>query len=343
MQRHRQINAAVVALVAFTACGDDTTSPESRLARIELRHSTRAVSVLDQITIDVVAYDQESARMATPALTWFSDDPAIATVDAGGRVTGQGIGEVMIHATSGVVAAAIRIIVEAASIYVETYLGSPDLVIGQSVLLRAEIRDASRKRIENHPVLTWATGDDAIVSLNSVPGLDASYVQVTGRSTGLASISVGFQGTETMFIVGVIPAPVPADAPVRVSDFHFFRFMDATYVPTMQVSVAAGRAVTMTRMEVAVPAVLPKLLPPLCSSGRLSAGQHGLLGATSYPVQAFNPYVFVPLVDTDGVALLTYRTDDGRIIHMTVRGALDYWGYGSGHETQFPWHVCTSP
>jgi hypothetical protein len=325
----------------LVACGGETIAPPE-LTRIELRHPTRTVSVLDQIRIEAVAYNQGFATIAPPVLTWSSDDPTIATVDGDGRVTGQGIGDVTIRASAGAVRGVIRIAVKAALVYVKTYVGSPDLMIGQNVILKAEVRAATGKLLDSHPALTWATADDAIVGLNAVSELGPSYIQVTGRATGLASITVGFQGTETMFIVGVLPEPVPLDAPVRVNGFYFFWYWDDVtgVVPTMQVTVASGRSVTMTRMEVAVPAMVAKLLPPLCSNGRLSAGEHALLGGTSYPIEAFYPFAFVRLADTDGAALLTYRTDEGREIQMIVRGSLDYWGYGSGYETGFPWKVC---
>ena len=299
----------------------------------------------DRITIDALAYDQNHNRLPTPTLEWSSDDPTIATVDDAGRVTGQGIGDVLIRASLGSVQSTLRIAVKAMKLLVVAHTGSPNLVIGESVILEMRFLALDGTPIEKHPVPTWATSDEAIIGMTPVPGLDPSYVKVEGRATGLASITAGIDGMQSAFIVGVIPEPVPQDDPVQVSDFRFINYFGywddlVAFVPTMQVAVAAGRSVTVLRVDVALPARQSKPLPPLCSIGRLSGGPHRLLGAASYPWQSSYTFAFAGISDADAAALLTYRADDGRVIYRIVRGRVDHDSNEAGFATQFPGQMC---
>ena len=86
----------------------------------------------------------------------------------------------------------------------------------------------------------------------------------------------------------------------------------------------------------------PLQLPPLCANSRLSAGFHELLSGTSFPLAALYTYAHIDVLENYGVALLTYRTEEGREIHTVVRGAIDLSLRDSGYVTHFPWQPCTS-
>lgn len=333
----------MAALALMTACGDDTTSvePLPPVTRIQLTHLTRIMFVDEQITIEVYAFDAQRRRLETPPLQWFSSDPAIASVDGAGRVTGHAVGSVMIRASAGTLADSIRIDVRDAVLAIVTQQGPRTLLIGESAIFHAEFRSSTGKLLAVPEHATWATADRDVLELAAIPGFDASYVRVTGRATGLASLSVGTESKVSIQIVGVIPEPVPSDAPLRVNNFYFFNYWGG-YLPTMQIAVSPGRSVEVMRLEVSVPGMLPATLPPLCSTGKLAAGQHSVLGLTSYPAGVLSWYSFYSSGASDGAALLTYRTDDGRVIRTVIHGMLDAWGYDSGYTTQFPWKVCNS-
>jgi hypothetical protein len=85
-----------------------------------------------------------------------------------------------------------------------------------------------------------------------------------------------------------------------------------------------------------------KGLPPLCLNGRLSAGNHVLLSGANYPLAALYTYAHISVFENYGAALLTYRTEEGREIHMVARGGIDFQLRDSGYTTGFSWEPCTS-
>ena len=343
MARHR-VSTAFVVFVLGTACGGDSAAPSDaeRLTAIQLSHLTRSVQVDQQIAIEVYAYDAHSNRLPTPPLDWSSDNPAIAAVDSKGRVTGHAAGSAIIRASAGDIEGSIRIDVQLPDVATIWQQGSNTLLIGESAIMRAEFRSSSGRLLPPPPTLSWATTDPDLVELSPVPGLDASIVRVTALAAGLAVISVGAEGKQSAEIIGIVAERPPADAPLRVDDFYFFTYWDDYfgYIPTLKVTVAPGRTVQLLRLEVAVPGMTPKQLPTLCSDGKLTAGEHTPIGLASYPRDALNGYGFYPVNAREGAALLTYRTDDARVITTVLRGSFDVWGYDLGYPTQFPWQAC---
>jgi hypothetical protein len=330
--------AGIVSLAVITACSSDSIASAPQLSRIELRHASRVAVVYEQISIQALAFDAKGARIRTPELSWTSDDPTIATVDPNGRVTGQGIGTVTIRASASDVEGSIWLTV-GAWLSIGPQSGSNSLVIGETVVLEAQFRGVGSQPVPAHGAFTWSTPDTHLVSLKPALGLDRQHVEVRGIATGLASISVVSEDSQATHIVGVVPEPEPANPPIRVRYFSFFvngEFVE--FLPGMEVTVETSRSVELLRVDVAVPG---GRYPPLCSTARLTAGQHTPLGESSYSSKGFPPISFFP-VPQEGVALLTYRTDHGELGWTVARGSLDQWGYGGGPLSTVPWNACGS-
>jgi hypothetical protein len=343
MARHRVPTAFILLIVAAACGGESAAEPDpQQLKALHLSHLTRFVEVDRQITIDAYAYDANSNLIPIPPLEWSSDDPAIAAVDAGGRVTGNAVGSAIIRAVAGDIEGSIRIDVRPPELSIVWQQGPGTLLIGESATIRAELRSSSGRSLPPPPNLFWATTDPDLVELSPIPG-DPSQVRVTALATGLAAVSVGVEGNQSVEIIGIVAERSPSDAPLRVDDFYFFTYWDQYfgYMPTLKATVAPGRSVQLLRLEVAVPGMLPKELPALCSDGKLVAGQHTPVGLASYPLDALYGYGFFEVSGNGGAALLTYRADDGRVITTVLRGSIDVWGYDYGYPTQFPWQVCT--
>lgn len=110
---------SLVLVLPLAGCGRDPVSiklPVSVPSVTTLRLSTDTVTLwavgrTSQFAVE--ARDGQSRVMATPALTWTSSAPAVATIDEGGRVTAVGDGDAVVTARYGEVAAAARVRVRA--------------------------------------------------------------------------------------------------------------------------------------------------------------------------------------------------------------------------------------
>ena len=83
--------------VVWNACGDEAPIP---VASVQITPALDTVRAGETIQLAAVARDANGNVLTGRALTWATDDPAVATVDAAGLVTGVGNGEATITATS---------------------------------------------------------------------------------------------------------------------------------------------------------------------------------------------------------------------------------------------------
>ena len=328
----------LLALVA--ACGADPTATTPALRRLELAHRTRVVTIHQQISVDVWAYGPSLLRVPAPALDWTSSDPAIASVDQTGLITGHRLGRVNITATGGGKEASIEISVRAAAVRVTLLAGAPDLLAGESTILDAQLVDGSGHAAPGEGTITWSTFDLGVVRLQAIPG-NPNRVEVIALSPGLARLSAGSDGVQGGFIAAVLTERT-SNPPIQVRDFHIVQEPDEGALwmqPFLRVHVAPGRVVDLVRIEVVVASAQPSY-PSLCSSTRIQPGSHGLLGFGSYPANA-NLYLhfYEPPVITHGAALLTYR--EGGVARTAVfRETDNAWDYDFVYDQRIAWQSC---
>lgn len=302
------VRGAIAATLFATACVNDPPTAPPVLARLELSFSSRVVTVRQQISVRAIAYGSSNRRMATPPLEWTSDDPSIATIDPYGLITGHQIGSVVIRATSGDVQAGVEIVVRPARVRISLRSGSADLLVGGTAVLIAEYVDAVGQLVQGTEAVHWSTSDNGVVRVDSTSG-DPMQREFTARTTGLARISAFAMGVEGRFIIAVV-SPPESNPPVAAKDFHIAEtwgiWDELILVPSLRVAVSPGRSVELVRLEVALG--LGLYYPSLCSSARLLAGEHELLGTGSYPSpDDFSLRWYELPVIPRGVALLTYR------------------------------------
>ena len=104
--------STVAAVVAVLSCGgDDTTTPPtppadpSRPTTIALDPDTFFVTAGDTVRLKSIVEDQRDKLMFNVELTWASSDPAIATVDTAGLVTGIREGKAAVTVTTAAISA----------------------------------------------------------------------------------------------------------------------------------------------------------------------------------------------------------------------------------------------
>jgi hypothetical protein len=330
------------AVVAWLpGCGADPAAPEHDPYRIELFHGRRIVEVKGQIVVQAVAYGSGNWALPSLPLTWMSDDPSIASVEAGGRVTGHHLGTVTIRASWKDIQGAIAIDVRPASLRITLQSGPETMLAGETAVLKAEPIDAEGGVIPTSHTVEWVTGETGVLSLSSV---NQSTVEIRALSRGLASVGASVGGIRGNYVLAVLDEPMAPDAPVHVTAFQLLEFQNLSefyaYGPGIRVTVDAGRSVEIKRVEAAF--AHTDFFPALCSSGRLTAGQYEILTANDYPSDVYNRFSFFSPQRASGVALLTYTTDDGKTSTAAVRGSVTLMGFPFGPSGVVPWKVCTN-
>lgn len=105
-------------LVAVISCGgsvptdfDPPSDPEPQVGSISLTPSGVVFKDLGEtVLLEADVRDTEGDLMANVALSWASDDEAVATVIAGGEVTARGAGEATITAEAGGVSGSTHVV-----------------------------------------------------------------------------------------------------------------------------------------------------------------------------------------------------------------------------------------
>lgn len=151
-----------------------------------------------QLTASV--FDAQHNPLTGRAITWSSNMPNVANVDANGLVTGVAPGSATITATSEGQAGTATVVVQppvAASVQVSP--GATTLTVGDSTTLMATVKDGSGNVISGAPV-TWSS-DNAAAATVSLSGV----VKAVGTGTATITAKSGnASGTATVLVLPVI-------------------------------------------------------------------------------------------------------------------------------------------
>lgn len=151
-----------------------------------------------QLTATV--FDAQHNPLTGRTITWSSNMPNVANVDANGLVTGVAPGSATITASSEGQSGTATIVVQppvAASVQVSP--GAATLTVGDSTTLTATVKDASGAVISGAPV-TWSSDNTAAATVSTsgvVTAVGPGSATITAKS-GNAS------GTSTILVLPVI-------------------------------------------------------------------------------------------------------------------------------------------
>lgn len=145
------------------------------------------IEVGETIVATAVIYDKVGGVLTDRAVTWSSDKPAIAAVNANGEVTGVAAGTAKLTAACDGFTATIEIkVVKAAIASVSLTPSTLALFVAQSASLTLEIKDRRGALLTDRDVV-WYTTDAAIVSVPSAGvalGVNAGTATVTADVEG---------------------------------------------------------------------------------------------------------------------------------------------------------------
>ena len=194
------VKAGEATITVTTEDGGKTATCKVKVTGVKLNKSETNLLVGGNETLTATVLPEDATNQN---VTWKSDKPEIATVDANGKVTGVKAGEATITVTTedGAKTATCKVTVKAATIAVTgVTLNKTALTlnIGASETLTATVApaDATNKKV------TWKSSDAAVASV------DANG-KVTGVKAGEATITVTTEdGAKTATCKVTVTIPV---------------------------------------------------------------------------------------------------------------------------------------
>lgn len=150
--------------------------------------------------LSATVFDAQHNPLTGRTITWSSNMPNVANVDANGLVTGVAPGSATITATSEGQSGTATVVVQppvAASVQVSP--GAATLTVGDSTTLTATVKDASGNVISGAPV-TWSSDNTAAATVST-----SGVVKAVGAGTATITAKSGnASGTATVVVLPVI-------------------------------------------------------------------------------------------------------------------------------------------
>jgi uncharacterized protein YjdB len=192
--------------ILSAGCGGESggvTPPETDnvVATVEVAAAGGPVVAGQTMQLSAVARNAAGGSVAGKTFTWSSSSDAVASVVAGGMLTGVSAGTATVTASadgkSGTVTVTI-LPVPVASLTVEP--GSPQVEVGKAVQLTVTARDAAGNALAGRPV-TLVSSNAAVATVNAA-------MLMQGVSPGTSTITATAEGKTATATVTVVPVPI---------------------------------------------------------------------------------------------------------------------------------------
>lgn len=206
----RILSILAAGTLVLSACSDDTVAPLNYVFVVVPDQAQLSLTQDDSVMASAMVVDTVSgAHMFSPELTWTSDDPDVATVEAAGdgewQVRAMSGGQTQIHivfnAAKGPVEGTIDVSVEANPATVFTIDQTTlSLFPGDTTTLGITLQDANGDDL-SHRRIQWENSADSVATVD----LDGF---VTALDTGTTTFTATVEGIEQSVVVTVSPRPV---------------------------------------------------------------------------------------------------------------------------------------
>ena len=208
---------ATITAAAGNATGSARVTVEQAAARVTVDPPSLPFDALgDTMRATATALDEDGHPIPMPAVTWASDDAAVATVDSTGLVTAAGEGTATITATVGTASGEAQVEVEQVPDSMEVASPGSALAIGDSMQFTATAFDGN-----GHPVggltFEWSSSDPAIATVDErgwamgIAEGSADIAAVAGELT--ASKTLAVQGEADLMRGALIALYESTDGP----------------------------------------------------------------------------------------------------------------------------------
>jgi uncharacterized protein YjdB len=178
----------------------------ARVASVVLTPDTATLAPGATQAFTAVVRDAGGSALTGRAVSWTSTDPAVATVDANGVVTGRGEGTAQLRAASeGVQSAPATITVRVPIATLAIQPATATLVAGQKLRFTVTARDAAGRELAGRTVAV-ATSAPAVVGLlaDSLHALAPGTATITAQAEGRTATA---QVTVLARVASVVVAP----------------------------------------------------------------------------------------------------------------------------------------
>src|SRR5688500_7057691 len=196
---------AALALLVAIACSDsdptETNPPPVPVASVTVSPLTQTLTVGETGALTAALADAAGRPITGRAITWTSNDAAVATVSSAGVVTAVAAGSAQIDATSegkyGTAAIVVNRVPVATITITPTALS---LAEGEASTLTAVAKDAGGAVLDGR-LIAWSTSNAAVAAIDAAG-------RVTAVSPGIAAITAASEGKTATLEVTVRVAPV---------------------------------------------------------------------------------------------------------------------------------------
>jgi trimeric autotransporter adhesin len=233
-----RVKAIAKGLVVITAQADGKRASATvnvlgtPVATVAVSLAKSSIGVGQTTTATALLKDSQGNTLTDKIVAWQSSNPALATVNASGVVTGVAAGTVTISAISdGKVGSASLSITQSRAVTVAITPASPTAMVGRSAQLGLDVRDATGAVLTGRPV-TWASATPAIATISSTGMVSALSVGSTTITATVDGVSATAQ-----FTVTTVPVTSVAVAPTQLA---------LNPGATAQLSVAAASSTTQS-------------------------------------------------------------------------------------------------
>lgn len=189
--------AAALVVLLLAGCGEEPVVVDARtVTRIELRGCADPIDAGAACLLQNVQFNAAGEQVIEQPLSWRSDNPAIATVQPGGRVTGVSDGATTIHATVGTAATSAAVVVRSSVAVVRLAGCTTVLLPGGTGCTMTASAYSTLQRLLPDRVVTWQVGDPEVAAVDA-----AGHVSPIAR--GHARIRATIEGVSADTLVAV--------------------------------------------------------------------------------------------------------------------------------------------
>jgi trimeric autotransporter adhesin len=270
-----------LAATLLLACHDPAAVSSSRIAAIEVSPATLNLTPGSAGALTAQATDQDGSPLTAVQVHWSTENSSIATVSPQGVVTAVAPGRTQVAASrNGISGVAAVVVHSLPPVLVRVTPAASALQVGGTVVLTAQVLDASGRVLPLTPTWTCDRTTVATVSSNGA---------VTAVNPGNAVITATAGGVTGTAVISVQPAAVasvavtPASGSVRVGK----QLQLSATLKDASGKELTGRAVTWSSSDLKTAIVLSNGLVSGVSKGSatITATSEGKSGTARVTVQ----------------------------------------------------------